>query len=258
MTGRAPGFDYELFFEVEPGTENAYPLCQAVFEHPLFEKPRAVPIHARVKGHPEELQALLHEMGLDTARLTRVFATDDEIPWVRDLMEALGHTFPTDWSVTSLPAGKIPLVAEVRVSPAHFRAVAKIGFHYTLKMFPYLTGQEPQFDPIRKFILEGVGNPDQFVVQRRDQFVKNFGSARPTHWMHILAVEKTYGSILAHAQFFAGPGMLPPPYAVQIGRNPARIATHNESRAHQFVLLDPARMTGVMEDAQPVQFIKTL
>src|SRR5262245_37310353 len=79
MTGRAPGFDYDLFFEVEPGTENAYPLRQAVFEHPLLAKPRAVPIHDRVKGHLEVLQALLREWGLDTARLTRVFATDKEI-----------------------------------------------------------------------------------------------------------------------------------------------------------------------------------
>ena len=36
--------------------------------------------------------------------------------------------------------------------------------------------------------------------------------------MHILAVEITFDLILAHAQFFAGPGSLPPPYAIRLGR----------------------------------------
>jgi hypothetical protein len=25
MTGRAPGFDYDLFFEVDPGTQSVFP-----------------------------------------------------------------------------------------------------------------------------------------------------------------------------------------------------------------------------------------
>jgi hypothetical protein len=120
------------------------------------------------------------------------------------------------------------LIAEVTVSPAHFRAVAKIGFHYVLKMFPDLTGTETEFAPIR---------------------------ARPTQWMHILAVERTYSVILAHAQFFAGPGIVPPPYVIRIVRNPARIDSRREVRGHQFVVLDPAAGTGEMVDAEPAQFI---
>ena len=75
--------------------------------------------------------------------------------------------------------------------------------------------------------------------------------------MHILAVERTYDVILAHAQFFAGPGIVPPPYVVRIGVNPARIAARRESRAHQFVILDPAAGTGEMVDGDPLQLIVT-
>jgi hypothetical protein len=75
--------------------------------------------------------------------------------------------------------------------------------------------------------------------------------------MHILAVERTYDVILAHAQFFAGPGIVPPPYLIRIGRDPARIMRRKESRAHQFVILDPAAGTGEMVDADPVQLIWT-
>jgi hypothetical protein len=132
--------------------------------------------------------------------------------------------------------------------------VAKIGFHYALKMFPDLTGAEAEFGPIKDFILAG-DDVAQFVQQRADQFVKNFERERPTQWMHILAVERTYDLILAHAQFFAGPGIVPPPYAIRIGRNPARIDPPREARAHQFVILDQAGGTGEMVNAEPAQSI---
>jgi len=255
MTGRAPGFEYDLLFEVEPGTENVYPLRQVVFEHRLLPPPRAVPIHDRMRENPEHLMNLLREWGLDSGQPIRAFAAPDGIPWVSDLLRTLGYTIPDSWEVTEFPAQKIPLIAEVTVSPAHFRAVAKIGFHYALKMFPDLTGVEPELAPIKDFIWAGHGEAAQFVQQRSEQFVKNFKSARPKKWMHILAVERTYDAILAHAQFFAGPGIVPPPYVIRIGRKPARIDSGREVRGHQFVMLDPAARTGEMVDAEPLQFI---
>ncbi len=75
--------------------------------------------------------------------------------------------------------------------------------------------------------------------------------------MHILAVERTYDVILAHAQFFAGPGIVPPPYIIRIGRDPARIMQRKQSRAHQFVILDPTTGTGEMVDGEPAQLIWT-
>ena len=66
MMGRPAGFDYDLLFEVDPGSEEVYPLRQVVFEHPLLERPRAVPIHDRMRGSPEFLTELLREWGLMT------------------------------------------------------------------------------------------------------------------------------------------------------------------------------------------------
>ena len=256
MTGRAPGFAYDLLFEVVPGTEDVYPLLQVVFEHELLAQSRAVPIHDRMLENPERLMELLREWGLDRAKPIRAFATADEIPRMGELLRNLGYPPPADWAVTEFPAQKIALVAEVTVSSAHFRAVAKIGFHYALKMFPELTGLEPEFGSIKDFIWAGTGRADEFVRQRSDQFVRNFRNMRPTKWMHILAVERTYEVILAHAQFFAGPGIVPPPYVVRIGRSPSRIVSRREARAHYFVILDPAAATGEMEDGDPLQFIR--
>ena len=87
-----------------------------------------------MRDKPESLIELLQEWGLDTGQPIRAFAGSEEIPWVSDLLQKLGYAIPSNWAVTEFPAQKIPLIAEVTVSPAHFRAVAKIGFHYTLKM----------------------------------------------------------------------------------------------------------------------------
>jgi len=255
MTGRAPGFNFDLLFEVDAGTQDVYPLRQVVFEHQLLAGPRAVPIHDRMLENPEHMIDLLREWGLDRAKPIRAFGTAEEIPRIGELLQKLGYPTPADWAITEFPAQKIALVAEVAVSSAHFRAVAKIGFHYALKMFPDLTGLEAEFAPIKDFIWAGNGEVAQFVQQRSDQFLRNFKGARPTKWMHILAVERTYDVILAHAQFFAGPGIVPPPYVIRIGRNPARIVSRREVRGHQFVMLDPEAGTGEMVDAEPAQFI---
>jgi len=255
MTGRVPDFDYDLLWEVDPGTQGVYPLRQVVFDHPLLALPRAVPIHDRMRDDPEFLMELLREWGLERGKPIRAFATPEEVPWVSDLLLKLGYPIPDNWAVTEFPAQKIPLIAEVTVSPAHFRAVAKIGFHYALKMFPDLTGMEREFDAIKDFIWAG-GGVALFVKQRSDQFVKNFERERPMRWMHILAVERSYDAILAHAQFFAGPCIVPPPYVIRIGRDPARIMRRRESRAHQFVILDPAAGMGEMVDADPLQLIR--
>jgi hypothetical protein len=73
--------------------------------------------------------------------------------------------------------------------------------------------------------------------------------------MHLLAVERTYYSILAHAQFFAGPGIVPPPYVIRLGQDPSRIIARRRARAHQFVILDPVAGTGEMLDGEPAELI---
>jgi len=257
MLGCPPGYDNNLLWEVEPGTDNVYPLRQIVFEHPLAGS-HPVPILNRMRGHPEALIEHLYELGLDNARPVRIFAAPDEIPWVTELWIAVGGAPVGDWATTSFEAQRIPLVVNVRVTAAYFRAVAKIAFHYTLKVFPEVTGFEPEFSPIKEFIWIG-GDIDRFVRQDINQFVENFRRGqRPTHWSHILAVQRTYGRITAYAQFFVSRHSLPPPYIISVGRNPSRIDRGVERQAHQFVILDPTANSGpvgVMADLNPAHYI---
>ena len=100
MMGRAPGFDYDLLFEVDPGTEEVYPLRQVVFEHRLLERPRAVPIYDRMRGNPEFLMELLREWGLDRG---------DRSALLRRTRRSLGWAvFCRNWDTPFLQTGPSP------------------------------------------------------------------------------------------------------------------------------------------------------
>ncbi|WHZ13580.1 MAG: hypothetical protein OJF52_000412 [Nitrospira sp.] len=257
MIGRAPGWQYDLLWEIEAGSEDAFPLRQIVFEHSLTGH-HPVPLLDRMRGNPEVLNQHLRELGIESAKPIHVIALPDEIPWVEDLVRSLGFELPGNWKMTEFPPQQIQLVVNVNVTAAYFRAVAKIVFHYMLKMFPEFTGHEREFDEIKTFIWDG-GEISRFVQQRRDQFVTNFRMGMgPTKWMHVLAVEKGGGSITGYAQFFLGPRALSLPYAVKIGRDPSPILTRPRRRSHMYVIqaANPMQVPeGVMEDATPINHV---
>lgn len=253
IRGRVPGRSYDLFWEMVPGTAGVFPARQIVFEHPTQG---TVPVLIRdyMRDRPEMLRDYLREQGLDGARPVSAFAKDDERPWVSALFEALGGS-PPAWEAPSFPAEPVTLEAFGTFDREIYeRAIAKIAFHYALKIFPDLTGLEPEFAGIRAFIWDG-GDAGAFVREREDQFLTNFrGGARPVHWMHILVAERTPEWIVAHVQLFAGPDWPPPqPYRVQIGANPARLIRPPELRGHLFVIQEPTAPSGpagVMEERQ--------
>ena len=253
IIGKVPDWPFELLLELEPGTENVCPLRQIIFHHQLLGY-RAVPILERFREQPGKLKDHLREQGLQNAKAVHVFGTEEEIPWLQALIESLGQQPPKEWTSIVVKQQRIELIATVTVTESYFRAVAKIAFHYLLKIFPELTGLEREFDGIREFIWNG-GQISRYVKQRKDQFIANFKLGyRPINWMHILAAERSGGCIKAYAQFFAGPHSLPLPYEVKIGRDPSRIHTPPRRSAHEYVVLEAGVTTsprGVMQDAQP-------
>ena len=111
MLGRAPGFDYDLLWEVEPGTENVSPLRQIVFAHSLAEC-HPVPILDSMRGHPEFLMDYLRDSGLECTKPVHVFAAPDEIPWVTELLQAAGGIPSENWITTAFTPQKIQLVVK--------------------------------------------------------------------------------------------------------------------------------------------------
>lgn len=259
MLGRTSEMSYDILWENYPGTEEIFPLRQIVFYHPLVGH-RPAPIFDWMKGNPNGFREYLESEGLDQWALIQLFAAEEEISWVEALIRTIGGDPPKHWGHTEFRSPqRLQLIAHLNVTNAYFQAIAKVGFHYTLKMFPDLTGHEYEFSKIKDYIWSGEG--ENFVVEHIKPFVENFNLGyRPTHWMHILAVEKSPDRIIARAQFFVGPRSMPPSYEIKIGKDPRNIIGQPEIRSHQFVITDsqnPSGPIGVMEDAQPITHVIT-
>lgn len=257
MLGRPPGIPYDLLFEGIPGTRDAYPVRQIIFDDPEGG-PQPVAIPDDMRDEPELLLLHLRERGLGRAKPVYAVAGENDIPRVTSLIEAAGGRLSEKWECPAAPSYPVRFTAHATVTSAYFRAAAKIAFHFTLKMFPDLTGLEPQFADIKDFIWSG-GDIDRFVRQHLEPFVESFRRGyRPAQWMHILAVRRTPSRTVAYAQFFAGPSILPPCYEVLISKSGSRILTRPELRGHMFVIDDPGGspgLVGQMVDGMPLNYI---
>lgn len=251
--GRASEFPFDLLWEVQPGTMDCFPLRQVIVENPVAGK-YPIPILDSMRSDPARILDEVKKAGFVSARPIHLFASPEEMPWVSKVVAALGGEVPGDLVSSTFEPRKIEVIVKVQVTSAFFRAVAKIGFHYALKVFPDLQGTEPEFYPIKEFIWSG-GDFEQFVRQRTDSVIADFRfGERPIRWSHILLVDRSYESLSAFAQFFVGPQSMPVTYEIGLGRNPSRIATPPEARAHIFIYPDSASSPGtygVISDLAP-------
>lgn len=79
MLGRLPDSEYDLLFEVNPGTENVQPCRQIVFEHAIAGR-RPVRITDRMRDDPHLLAQRLAELELIRAKPIQAYADPKDIP----------------------------------------------------------------------------------------------------------------------------------------------------------------------------------
>jgi hypothetical protein len=123
----------------------------------------------------------------------------------------------------------------------YWRAIAKIAFHYYLVTSKRgKAGDEPEFQPIRRFIIEG-GDKSAFFDKPNAQFVTPFrevaggGAFLANTWAHLLAADETYRYAVAAVSLFMGPKRLAPVYHVNLATFPVDIIVPNARSAHSYV-----------------------
>jgi hypothetical protein len=127
----------------------------------------------------------------------------------------------------------------LQVTEHYFRALAKVAFHYyLLHSRRGLTGGEPNFGPIRRFITEG-GDQEPFfrgAAPIRSPF-GHAGSCMvlPSRWCHLLAVDESGPDIYAMVQLCVGPEFAAPAYNIALGRSPGGILIPGATAAHGYV-----------------------
>jgi hypothetical protein len=113
---------------------------------------------------------------------------------------------------------------ELTVNSHYWQALAKIGFHYYLcHTRRGVRGDEQGFAGIRDFIING-GDREQFFRKPKNLFALPFGELpqggvmTPTQWCHILGADETSGEVAAYVQMFVGPGCIPEPHYIVLGK----------------------------------------
>lgn len=127
----------------------------------------------------------------------------------------------------------------------YFQAIAKIAFHYYLGVNLgncYMNGSEEVFNPVRRFIRYGEGEPKSFVIEKKGYFVDNFRNGwRPPYYGHIFVAEVSNKWIKVKAQFFVGPDIDPPYYEVLLCQKPFIISIPPTTFGHNYVYIEPSK-----------------
>jgi hypothetical protein len=147
------------------------------------------------------------------------------------------------------PADKpvIPVVGRGHYSydKRYIQAIAKIAFHYYLGMNLgncYMYGSEDVFNPLRRFILYGEGNPETFVIHKNGYFVDDLRIGwRPQFYGHIFLAEVSNNYIKVKAQFFVGPDIDPPYYEVILCKKPFIISIQSTIFGHNYAYIEPSK-----------------
>jgi len=121
------------------------------------------------------------------------------------------------------PGGAEPTARmHVEITLPYIQAISKIAFHFVLARFD-LTGFEPEFNAIKRFVYQGTGGSPLRTVEEPllPQLVPM--EARLREWSHILTAEFNRERFISRIQFFVGPRQKPPVLQVDLGGSPSRI-----------------------------------
>lgn len=155
---------------------------------------------------PDQLRKAISDKGIAKIQTAYAFAEDKEIPWIQNLLRGMGEI--SEWTEEKVITVNNP-VATIQVTSAYFRAIAKCVFHYFLTVVPEVLGSEPQFEPLRDFIIKG-GDIDRFFQQEtRPVIAYPHPHLRPSSYGHVVVAEWEEGRIWGRCQFFIGPDYEP-------------------------------------------------
>lgn len=203
FTANLPGFEAPLLMEDASGgggAPKARPLPQIIIRDTSGVQ-QAVPLPTGIEDERAGpwLQKALDERGLAGATLEALLCDKaetlvgeinqgGELPiWLR---KALLHVFgkPDGFTHYLLDGGsetssRVEIKLEINI--AYARAIAKFAFHYALKQLEWLDGHDPTFVPIKRFILEGAGHPNDFLDLDAPPFLLGVVGERPAdgHFM---------------------------------------------------------------------------
>jgi hypothetical protein len=120
------------------------------------------------------------------------------------------------------PVGPVePTLLRFNLSPAFFRGVAKVAFHYFLWACPQMGGDEEEFSDLKAYIRHGIGEPTDFLHMTDslvDRMPADEGQGKDAH---VFASFVLGADLVVQAHFSSQPvGPAFPTFVVTLGRRP--------------------------------------
>ena len=243
ILGKLTGHEVEILWELvadpkNPGTRTCAPMSQFVFVSKDGGSILRLPFRTG-KWTAERIRVIAKAQGVTGEQILAISNTSEEFAEMKALTDVLAPD-GTERDVAPLMAGA-EMVGEMRapISKEYLRAVAKVGFHYFLKYIPHFTGLEPEFDDIKQYIYEGIGDRP-FVRPVDEPFLRDLQQegARLNKWAHLLSAQSSESGIEARIQFFAGPEVNPIVWSIVFDRKPSK---HVQATGHVFMYFDEAK-----------------
>jgi hypothetical protein len=214
---------------------------------------------------PEALRTVVKKLPLEQVTKTTMHVEKDR---VEGYIRLISETWP-EASYERRPdidAGvhAVPIEIEFKVMDLHFRAIAKIAFHYYLTQSWWSLGDEDHFSAIRHFIMHGGGKDDVDSIFTSDgmfQFPEPPKNMVPARWRHVLAAAETDHAVFAMVCLFYGPRFQGERYTLKIGKIPARfvmpgIVMPKSSWAHGLNYYPPGEMGRYAGEMKPMELTK--
>lgn len=244
---------------VRPSTDapqNAFPVDQVVIRD---EKDHEYAIRLFPRMRPEQLEREMRRRGVGTMKCAWLNCDERQGDEYRSLLAQVWPKSKYE-DLPPMEAGvhKIPIRIKLTVTNHYFRALAKIAFHYYLQHCRRgYHGDEPNFVEIRNFIMNG-GNEDRLFRTSGRKFVLPFGNGLyPSQWCHILGADETDGVIVGYVRMFVGPGALPQPHYITLGKIESKVICPSFMWGHVYFYDDGSssgRYAGHVEEASVTAF----
>jgi len=215
-----------------------------------------IPLPEKITSGSDLLKHL-SEHNLEKADPVYYFSAPEE--W--DDLAAIIHQLWPDEKVNRMPViedkSTVATPVKITVTDHYFRALAKIGFHYFLAVSqPRFKGTETAFEPIRSFIRDGKGRPEDFVVQNDKPILHDLDRGYSISRLgHLLTARIGMRWIKARVQFFIGPEYLPPIFDIRLGRNPSKII-YPERFGHFYYYFSEEDKSSYDGEVAPIRIVR--
>jgi len=197
--GKFPGTDMDVLWESASGGAAIQVIPQIVITNP--SEIRRIRLTPEMRSY-DCFSRVLKSEGTAASRVAVMVPEKELAMYQAFLARFYGNSIQNTNLSTFSSGGSTTARMLFTPSPDYYRAVAVIGFHFLLSHCKLLSGLEPQFAGLKKYIASG-GDRELFLKCGTDPLMKQVGLFQCSHLLSLKIADNAINVILI---YFAGIG----------------------------------------------------